>query len=581
MEPFVSRKIAIGAILSLALCGGCKVGSDYQAPQAMVNSSYLVVDETQSVRQQAGADVSSWWRQVLVGDPTLAQLIREATSGNLTLREAMYRVQTARATLGATEANAYPQVAESGGYTYGRKNQAGTRENFDLATSMSWELDFFGRLERATEAANADMEALREMYRNAYVILCADVARAYIDARSYQEQIRISEENIDIQRQTLDIAKAKNEAGSTSRIDESQALGVCRGTEASVLVLQTQYQATLNSLSVLLGRTPGYVDELMRRPAQVPALPEQILVGIPADLLRRRPDIRAAEQNIIAQNARVGVAIGNLYPIFMLNGSFGLDAHSVGKMFDHDAISASVGPAFSWNILNFGKYRFNVQAQQMVQEELIAAYREAVLEAAKDVDDCLGTYVNERERLTTLNEAVDAYTDAYELSNERYQSGQIDFQRLLDSQAGKLSYELQYIQCRASMANAVVQLYRALGGDWVSMEAGQLNSASVGYFSSDVAAAPRTAQRYSTREEVEILPDEEPNGGPMVYATAGTSVSAASTPVKSSYDPTTEWAERRARSRLRLQEELESTDFGDPNSVGYEISPSPGLVSRM
>lgn len=579
MEPFVSRKVAISAMISLALCGGCKVGSDYQAPQATVNSSYLALDESQGVRQQAGADVSSWWSQMK--DPVLAQLTREAVCGNLTLREAMYRVQSARAVLGATEANSYPQFAESGSYTHGRSNTTKTSyNNFDLTTSMSWEVDFFGRLERATEAANADMEALREMYRNTYVILCADVARAYINARSYQEQIRISEENIEIQRATLDIARAKNEAGSTSRIDESQALGVCRGTEASVLVLQTQYQATLNQLSILLGRTPGYVDELMRAPAQIPAAPEQILVGIPADLLRRRPDIRAAEQQIIAQNARVGVAIGNLYPIFMLNGSFGLDADKIENLFEGNSIGAAIGPSFSWNILNFGKYRFNVQAQQMVQEEYITAYREAILEAAKDVDDCLCTYVNERDRLTTLNEAVDAYTDAYELSNERYQSGQIDFQRLLDSQAGKLSYELQYIQCRASMANAVVQLYRALGGDWVSMESAQSNVATVGYLSSEAASPTRTTQRYTTRNEAGYLPTEEEYVGPAVYSTLDDSVSSASS-VKSSYDPTTEWAERRARSRLRLQDELESSDYGDPNSFGYEISPSPALVSHM
>ena len=579
MEPFVSRKVAISAIISLALCGGCKVGSDYQAPQATVNSSYLVLDESQGVRQQAGADVSSWWCQMK--DPVLTQLTREAVCGNLTLREAMYRVQAARAVLGATEANSYPQFAESGGYTHGRSNQTkSSYNNYDLTTSMSWEVDFFGRLERATEAANADMEALREMYRNAYVILCADVARAYINARCYQEEIRISEENIEIQRATLDIARAKNEAGSTSRIDESQALGVCRGTESSVLVLQTQYQATLNQLSILLGRTPGYVDELMRAPAQIPSAPEQILVGIPADLLRRRPDIRAAEQQIIAQNARVGVAIGNLYPIFMLNGSFGLDSDKIENLFEGNSIGAAIGPSFSWNILNFGKYRFNVQAQQMVQEEYITAYREAILEAAKDVDDCLCSYVNERDRLTTLNEAVDAYTDAYELSNERYQSGQIDFQRLLDSQAGKLSYELQYIECRASMANAVVQLYRALGGDWVSMESAQSNVTTVGYLSSEAASPTRTTRRYTTRNEVGYLPTEEEYVGPTVYSALDDSVSSAS-PVKSSYDPTTEWAERRARSRLRLQDELESSDYGDPDSISYEISPSPGLVSRM
>lgn len=577
MRPLIHRGAAYGALLSLVLTGGCKVGEDYHAPQATVNSSYLQVDESQGVRQQAGADVAGWWSQIQ--DPVLAQLTREAVSDNLTLREALFRIQTARATLGATQANAYPQVSESGSYTHGHSNSVNSDySNFDLTTSMSWELDFFGRLARATEAANADMEALRELYRNAYVILCADVAQAYITARSYQEQIRISEENIQIQHSTLDIAKAKNEAGSTSRIDESQALGVCRGTESSLLSLQTQYQATLNQLSILLGRTPGYVDDLMRAPAPIPAAPEQILVGIPADLLRRRPDIRAAEQKIIAQNARVGVAIGNLYPIFMLNGSFGLDANSVEHMFQSESVGAAIGPSFSWNILNFGKYRFNVEAQQFAQEELIAAYQRTVLEAAKDVDDSLCMYVNERDRLTSLSDAVDAYTDAFELSNERYQSGQIDFQRLLDSQAGKLSYELQFVQCRASMMGAVVRLYRALGGDWVSMEQGGMAATpQVGY----VADAGRYTTRPTT--EVEYVPSDEQIIGPVVYSTEqGSTVrETKASPATSSYNPTTEWAERRARSRQRIQAALEADAEADSNSIGYEISPTPGLVSRL
>ncbi|MBQ9874812.1 MAG: efflux transporter outer membrane subunit [Thermoguttaceae bacterium] len=576
MKPSIFRGLALGALASLAICGGCKVGEDYRAPQATVNSSYLAMDESQGVRQQAGADVSSWWSQMQ--DPVLAQLTREAVSENLTLREAMYRVQSARAMLGATEAGAWPQVAETGGYTHGRSNGR-SFSNFDWATSMNWELDFFGRLARQTEAATADMEALREMYRNAYVILCADVAQSYINARCFQEQIRISEENIQIQRQTLEIARAKTEAGSTSRIDESQALGVCRGTEANVLVLQTQYQATLNRLSVLLGKTPGYVDALLQDSAPIPAAPEEILVGIPADLLRRRPDIRAAEQQIVAQNARVGVAIGNLYPIVSLNGSFGLSGNSLTHMWDEEGITAAVGPSFSWNVLNFGKFRFNVQAQEFAREELIAAYREAVLEAAKDVDDCLGTYVNERDRLTTLDEAVNAYTDAYNLSNERYQSGQIDFQRLLDSQAGKLSYELQYVQCRASMANSVVQLYRALGGDWVSMEANGLASTStVGYFSGAVAQTPNGGQRYTTLSNPEFVPADGQIVGPVVYASADENSDASP---KKKYNPETEWAERQAKSRQRLQEDLATDPMTAPSVVGYEISPSPGLISRM
>jgi len=572
MKPYVQRGIAIGALMALIVGGGCKVGSDYTAPQATVNSSYMQVDEAKGVRQQVGADVSSWWSQIQ--DPILTQLTQEAVAGNLTLREALFRIQSARATLGATQANQYPQFSEQGGYTHGRNVNTGKNYSaFDLATYMSWEVDFFGRLARANEAAYADMEELRELYREAYVVLCADVAQAYINARSYQEQIRISEENIDIQHSTLQITQTKSEFGSASKLDESQARGICRGTESSVLTLQTLYQQQLNQISILVGRPPGHVDELLRAPAPIPSAPEQIMVGIPADLLRRRPDVRAAEQRIIAQNARVGVAIGDLYPVFTLGGSFGLEANSVGNMFDSDAIGAAVSPGFSWNILNFGKYRFNVEAKRLKQEQLVAAYRETVLEAAKEVDNALVAYVNERDRVGTLSDAVDAYTDAYELSNERYKSGQIDFQRLLDSQAGKLSYELQYVQCRASMMKSVVDLYRALGGDWAGGATVEADMAV-----EDSASEEQSAQAQAGLNQDVFVPVGAANAQ-TDQSNARYSSRDAST---ASYDPSAEWNERRARSRARVAEALQDENAAqDAVSVdvdNLEFSPSPKLT---
>ena len=544
MRPFVKKGVALGSLLALVVGGGCQVGNDYVAPQATVNSSYIQIDESKGIRQEVGADVASWWSQVQ--DDVLARLTSEAVTNNLTLHEALYRIQAARATVGSTRANQYPQFADGGGYSYGHSPSRGEYQDYNAALSMSWEIDVFGRLERANEVAIANMEELRELYRNTYVIVCANIATLYGSARSYQEQIRISEENIEIQRQTLDITRTKNELGSASKLDESQALGVCRGTESSVLSLQTQYQTTLNQISILVGRPPGYVDELMRSPAPIPAPPEQIMVGIPAELLRRRPDVRAAEQRVIAQNARVGVAIGDLYPVFTLNGSFGLDGDSFSNMFNSDSISSSIGPSFRWNVLNFGKYRFNVESQEHTLQQQIAAYREAVLEAAQEVDDALVTYVNERDRLQTLSDAVDAYTDAYNLSNERYKSGQIDFQRLLDSQAGKLSYELQYIQCRASMFISLVNLYRALGGDW-------MGGTSTG------------------RPSGEYLPTTQVSSAtPVVLADASNTGGSRYTTRESEskeYDPEAEWTDRQERSRERVAMALHDDEIVNESSA--------------
>jgi hypothetical protein len=205
---------------------------------------------------------------------------------------------------------------------------------------------------------------------------------------------------------------------------------------------------------------------LLLEDLRIPEPPKDLLVGIPADLLRRRPDIRAAEQRIIAQNARVGVAVADLYPMFSLSGSFGLEANSFSNMFDSDAIAAGVGPAFRWNILNFGKYRFNIEAQRFVQEELIAAYRQTVLEAAEEVDNALVMYVKESNRHHKLQRANADYLYALLLANFRRTSGADNIQPVLEAQAGMLTSQLQYVQCKTNQSASVVRLYRALGGDW-------------------------------------------------------------------------------------------------------------------
>ncbi|MBQ7112014.1 MAG: TolC family protein [Thermoguttaceae bacterium] len=502
MKPYFQRGIALGALLALAVGGGCKVGSDYQKPDVakQVSASYSETKEEAQVSLQTGDDVSSWWRQI--NDPVLAQLTQEAVSGNLTLQEALFRIQSARAALGSTNSNLLPQFAQDGGYahqTYGGHSQS----VFSTATSMSWELDVFGRIQRSIEAANADMEVQRWLYRDAYVILVADVAQAYVDARSYQDQIRSAKISILVQQCIVDYVKNNVDAGRMAPLDISRAVAPMRTTEATLSTLETQYQQAVNRLSILLGRPTGdaYVAStllddralptmeelnalvnsgqeadrekfvaimrnLFLEDLRIPKTPETLLVGIPADLLRRRPDVRAAEQRIIAQNARVGVAVADLYPMFTLSGSFGLEANSFSNMFDSDAITAGVGPGFRWNILNFGKYRFNIEAQRFMQEELIATYRQTVLEAAEDVDNALVTYANESGRNVKLEQAVEAYLDVLDKTLVIKSAGAGDIQPILEAAAGLVSNGLQFVQSKGNQTSSIVRLYRALGGDW-------------------------------------------------------------------------------------------------------------------
>ena len=538
MKPsYFQRGVALSALLALAVGGGCKVGSDYQKPNvsAQQNETYTHI-EAEGVQQEVGADVSGWWSQI--NDPVLSQLTQEALSGNLTLREAMFRIQSARAALGSTNSNLLPQFAQDGGYAY--QSYGGNSQNvFSTATSMSWELDVFGRVQRSIEAATADMEVQRELYRDAYVILVGDVAQAYVDARSYQDQIRIAKINILIQEATLHkYVDPRLEEGMMFELDRQRILGPIHNAKATVAALETQYQQALNRLSILVGRAPGYVNatmadhrpiptpetferyitlggkggaeaeqirqecfamisQLLLEESLIPTAPTDVLVGIPADLLRRRPDIRAAEQRIIAQNARVGVAVADLYPMFTLSGSFGLEADSFSNMFDSDAIAAGVGPAFRWNILNFGKYRFNIEAQRFVQEELIAAYRQTVLEAAEDVDNALALYVNEKSRNQDLRKAVKAYLEAFDTITFIQSTGETNIQPTLEALAGLLSNGLQYAQSNANATSSVVQLYRALGGDWYVDG------------SSAQAAATAAVERRQNARETELAEREE------------------------------------------------------------------------
>ena len=527
MKPYFQRGIALGALLALAVGGGCKVGSDYQQPNvsAQVNRSYSEVKEEAKIRAVTGEDVTSWWSQI--NDATLVELTQEAVSGSLTLQEALFRIQSARAALGSTSSNLLPQVAQDGGYAY--QSRAGRGQDvFSTATSMSWELDVFGRIQRSIEAANADMEVQRWLYRDAYVILVADVAQAYVDARSYQDQIRSAKISILVQQSVVDYVKNNEAAGTMSQLDIYRALGPMHNTEATLSMLETQYQQTVNRLCILLGRTTGdgYVASrllddralptkeelsalmnsgqeadrdqfvaimrnLLLEDLRIPEPPKELLVGIPADLLRRRPDVRAAEQRIVAQNARVGVAVADLYPMFTLSGSFGLEANSFSNMFDSDAIAAGVGPGFRWNILNFGKYRFNIEAQRFMQEELIASYRQKVLEAAEDVDNALVLYANESERNQQLHKAVDAYIGALEKTLVIKSAGAGDIQPILEAAAGLVSNGLQFVQSKGNQTGAVVRLYRALGGDWDTQS------------TAPVAQAAPVVSNYDPREDWE------------------------------------------------------------------------------
>lgn len=501
----ISGRIAVIVGVSgvlLPMMFGCKVGPDYKRPRAPLAPSYTqqtVVETAQNpsaVAQvayqentapptpenhfdaenpnfaQAPVDPATWWEQI--DDPVLSRILDEAVgrgstgSNNLTLREMAYRVQQSRAQLGVTRSELFPQVSGDGSYTLTRPagmNRWG--DGWGLGASMNWELDVFGRLQRYTDAAMSDLQAQQELYRDTYVMLLAEIATQYVTARTLQRQILIAEDNILIRRRTLEMTEEKIRVGTSAELDRQQAKGSLASIEAELPDLRATLQKTYNRLSVLMGKPPGHIDTIMEEGFFMPQAPPEIMVGIPADLLRRRPDIRAAEQQLIAQNSRIGGAVGDLYPIFSLNGSFGLDAKNFSDLWASEKLSANLGPSFRWNILNFGRYRSNVRLQEMSYQGLVATYQQTILLAAEEVDNALAAYAREKERLEKLYEAVESYEKALQYSMERYEGpGMVDFQRVLDTQRDKLSYEMLLTQSQANLMYDLIELYRALGGGW-------------------------------------------------------------------------------------------------------------------
>lgn len=466
------------AFLLLAGLGGCKVGPDYVGPPpAPIAPAYTQINPEEGVAQVQSTDLALWWHRF--GDSRLDHLVVRAVAGNPPLREAALRIYESRARYGTVRSGFFPQVDMDGSYYYQKISRSTggtvtggggivdtTRELWSWGMNLGWEIDVFGRLRRQLEAADADIGADVELYRDTLIILLSDVARNYVDARAYQERIRIVLQNIDAQNQTLAIAQRKFEVQVVSELDVAQARANLESSKSELPTLELRYRESINRLSVLLGCPPGEVDAMMAEPVPIPLSPENIMVGIPAELLRRRPDIREAERRVAAQTARIGVAVGDIYPQFSIIGTFGLDAADFSRLFNSDSINAGVGPAFRWNILNFGRFRCNIAAQEFLQQQWVAAYQQTVLEAAEEVDNALAGFVREKQRRTYLANTVAAYRRSVELSQMQYAEGAIDFQRVLDSQRNLLNFQNQLVQAEANVVNNVILLYRALGGGW-------------------------------------------------------------------------------------------------------------------
>ena len=452
------------------------LGPDFKTPEADVEAQWLERDK--QTLQTGEALNSEWWK--LFNDPVLDALVQQAYQQNLSLQIAGLRILEARAQLGIAIGSQYPQLQETAG-SVSRVNISENSPNFSGAEdenfwtanagfNASWELDFWGQFRRGVESASANLGTQIASYDNALVLLTADVASVYIQIRTLEEQLSVARSNIKIQEKGYQLADVKFRAGDTSRLDPAQAMTQLRNTQAQVPTLQSQLRQALHALSILLGMPPRDLGARLGE-AAIPDAPKEIAIGAPAELLRRRPDIRQAEMQAAAQNAQVGIAETKLYPSFSLLGSVGYttsdtNQSNMNDIFKSDSFGYSFGPSFSWPILNYGRLKNNVRTQDARLEEAIINYQNTVLEAAREVEDGLAGFIGAKSAAAYLGDSVKSAQHAVDLSMIQYREGATGFQRVLDSQQQLLAQQDQYTTAKGNIVLNLVSTYKALGGGW-------------------------------------------------------------------------------------------------------------------
>lgn len=464
---------SFGGLLSWFLLvhifGCAAVGPDYvpvdiKAAKAWNNGlTGGLTDKTASA-----AYLAAWWKAL--DDPILSGLMDRAVTNNLDLREARSRVREARAWRGISEADLYPALDASGGINRSRgSEETGSgqyRTLYAVGFDAGWELDLFGGVRRSVEAAAADLEAAEEDLRVVMVSLLAEVALNYVEARTYQARLAVSNENLKAQKDTHDLAQARFLAGLNDELAVHQARYNLESTRAGIPDLRTGLEQTLNRLAVLLGGHPGSIHEALEKPEPIPVAPLEVAVGVPAETLRRRPDIRRAERQLAAQTARVGEATAEWYPKFTLTGSIGLESLSSGDLFSTAARTLGIGPGFSWRLFDAGAIRRNIEVNSALQEQALIQYESAVLGALEEVENALKAYSEEQQRRTALEEATGAARRAEKLARDKYQAGLVDFSEVLDAQRSLLSLQDQLTQSKGTVTSDLIRLYKALGGGW-------------------------------------------------------------------------------------------------------------------
>ena len=463
----VIRLLTLTALLWLAAC--TSVGPEYARPDVALEPVWLQAERAQYATTPA--ELASWWRTL--NDPLLNDFIDTALRQNNNLRIAGLRVQEAQAALEIATANRYPQVqAISGGATLSDSGDVAL-EQYSLGAGLSWEIDFWGRFRQGIAAADASYLAAAANYDDAMVLVTAAVADVYTVMRATEEQLRLARDSLALQQRSYEIVDVLFRNGSSAELDALQARTLLLSTQAAIPDLEKALRQAGNAMSALLGTGPDDLGQAFAASSALPTVPADIAVGLPADLLRQRPDVRRAEAQALAQNAAVGVATANLYPSFSLSGFLGgtsrdLDTGNavLDALFSSSSSAVSLGANFVWPFLNYGRIRNNIAVQDMRLQQALVAYQETVLQAAREVEDAMAALGAAREKDAILRESVAVAQRSAELAFLRYQEGFADYQRVLNAQQSLFAQQQRYAVNHGDVVRNVIKLYRSLGGGW-------------------------------------------------------------------------------------------------------------------
>jgi outer membrane protein, multidrug efflux system len=462
--------VLIALVAVAAALAGCAVGPEYVKPETPVAAHFTGPQQGGAPYSEAEVQTQFWTQ---FDDATLDSLVADALQSNHDLRIALARLVEARALRRQAQFDLFPTVTAQAGYT---KEQLSATESlfgtpvqadfYNAGFDAYWELDFFGRVRREVQAQSAELQAAAATLRDAQVSVTAEVARTYFELRGAQTELLVAQRNVDNQRDTLQVTQARLNAGRGTELDTARAQAQLSATLATIGPLQAQIARDIHRLAVLTGRAPTALDALLLPAHELPALPQLTDVGDPAELLRRRPDIRVAERQLAASTALVGVAVGDLFPKVTFNGSFSYSAAQLSSFGDSASRGYVIGPSISWAAFDLGRVRAEVAGSRARADAALATYQQTVLRALEETEDALVTHARTRDSLKDAADAAVASRIAAHLARTRYEGGIVDFLEVLDAERTQLADEDRLAQARTDAATSLIAVYKALGGAW-------------------------------------------------------------------------------------------------------------------